>query len=166
MGVRENLGILRAQMTEIGELIARPEHELFASREAISKWSAAQHLDHSLKVCSAVLGSILEPSGSLPRGINFLGRLVLSLGWFPRGRGESPQSLRGTSATPQEIEASVGDIRRFLEMVDEHRVEAAKDPIVRHPYFGGLTASQALRFLVIHNRHHLRIINEVMKVRD
>jgi hypothetical protein len=32
-----------------------------------------------------------------------------------------------------------------------------------HPYFGGLTPVQTLRFLVVHTGHHLRIVADIRR---
>jgi hypothetical protein len=131
-------------------------------REAVSGWSPVEHVDHCLKVCSSVLRGIVDPRQPLPSGVNLLGRAVLIIGRFPRGRGKSPQSLRGTRATREQIEMAMAEVRRHLRTVTEPDFRAAEGPIIRHPYFGGLNATDAFRFLTIHNRHHLRIIADIV----
>lgn len=153
------------QLTEISMLANRSEGELLAVCEAVSAWSPAEHLDHTMKVCSSVLNGILSGRLPLPRGVTLLGRAILLIGRIPRGRGESPQRFRGTPASPQEIAGATAEVRLQLSRLKEPGFHALAGPIIRHHVFGGLTSSQALRFLAVHNRHHLRIIAEIFRAR-
>lgn len=159
----ESLTRLDVQLAEISRLAERPEAELLTVHPKVSAWSLAQHLDHSLKVGSAVLGSVVAPKEPPKAGINMAGRMVLLLGWFPRGRGESPKPLRGEAADTARLLAAVEKVRALRARVTADTL-ASSATVLKHPYFGGLTAAQAVRFLAIHTRHHLRISADILKV--
>jgi hypothetical protein len=123
-----------------------------------SSWCVAAHLDHTLKVTNSTLQILLKPElPVLPKGINLIGRLVLITGWIPRGRGRSPERLRGAQVPAEELEAQ-------LALLDELIVRVAAEPsrnaspVFRHPFFGGLTFAESLTFLTVHTDHHLKII--------
>lgn len=160
----EALRRLDAQLDEIARLAERRETELSLVREKVSAWSPAHHLDHALKVSKAVLGAVLEPKEPLKAGINMAGRFVLLLGRFPRGRGKSPKALRGEGVDSRLILESLETVRALRASLSPSLL-ADPTAIVKHPYFGGFHAAQALRFLTIHTQHHLRIISDILKPR-
>lgn len=154
---------LREQIRTIRAISAGPEEQFFRIDTGISGWSPAEHLDHLIKVASAVVGRIRDADAAPgKRGISFAGRIILATGWIPRGKGRSPERMRGTRATPAAIEAALVELEESLGRVDAAMV-ASRRPTVPHPRFGGLTPSQGLRFVVIHNAHHLKIVDEILK---
>jgi hypothetical protein len=86
-----------------------------------------------------------------------IGRLVLLTGWIPRGRGKAPEKLRGAVCSAEDLKARLVELD---ELIDRIAAEPPRngDPVVRHPFFGGLSFRQALRFLAIHTDHHLKIV--------
>lgn len=123
-----------------------------------SAWCVAEHLDHTLKVTNSTLRILLKPElPVLPKGINFIGRMVLLTGWIPRGRGRSPEKLRGAPATMHQLQALLDQLDELIERIAAEPPRKAS-AVFRHPFFGGLTYAQSLRFLAIHTEHHLRII--------
>jgi hypothetical protein len=123
-----------------------------------SAWCVAEHLDHTIKVTSSTMRVLLKPElPRLPNGINMIGRLVLLTGWIPRGRGKAPEKLRGAVCSAEDLKARLVELD---ELIDRIAAEPPRngDPVVRHPFFGGLSFRQALRFLAIHTDHHLKIV--------
>jgi len=158
----ESLNRLDVQLSEIARLAGRPETELLTVHPKVSAWSVAQHLDHSLKVGSAVLGVILTPKDPPKAGINLAGRVVLVIGRFPRGRGESPKPLRGEAADTPKLLAAVEKARALRARVTAETL-LSPSPVLKHPYFGGLSAAQAVKFLSIHTKHHLAIVADILR---
>jgi hypothetical protein len=159
------LARVRAQVERIRALCGEPEERLFATREGVSGWSPAEHVDHVCKVASLILDRL--PSNEvLPKGISLPGRLVLALCWIPRGVGKSPKRVLGVRTTPAELQESLTRVESALAAVDTAAVDAARSPNVPHPRFGGLTPSQALRFLFVHTEHHLKIVRDVLRKTD
>lgn len=160
---QQTLARIRTQIERMRALARSPEAQLCARQERISAWSPAEHLDHMYKVSMSIVRRITE-EGAKPsrRGINFMGRAVLLLGWIPRGRGKTPERLSGAVCTGAHIEASLGRLEQALDTLPVDAVDSSRLPIVPHPFFGGLTPSQALRFIVIHTKHHQRIIDEIL----
>jgi hypothetical protein len=163
--IDKNIHQIDDLLADVSRLAELPPDELHFSRASVSGWSVAQQLDHILKVCSAMLKGMLRPGDAPPGGINMTGRLILLVGRIPRGRGKAPERLRGVDASPEELAASLAETRRLLAEVRAESFGPANNPIVRHPYFGGLTPSQTLRTIVVHTRHHLRIAREIIAAR-
>ena len=158
------LARIREQLERMRALCNTPEAQLFAANERVSGWSPGEHVDHLLRVTNLILHRI--PSDEvLPRGISLLGRIILTLGWIPRGIGKAPERLGGRRTSPAELQATLEKVTNVLATIDTAAVDAARAPNVPHPRFGGLTPSQALRFVVIHNDHHLEIVRDVLGMR-
>jgi DinB superfamily len=154
---------VRTQLARMRELAARPDGELFAAAPC-SGWSPSEHIDHSIRVCASIVLRILDaeaPRGE--RGLSAAGRIILLLGRIPRGRGKSPERVRGLRQTRDELHASLDKLEGKLALLAADHLEERRGPIVPHPRFGGLIPSQALRFAAIHNDHHLRIVDDILK---
>lgn len=156
-----NLKRLNAQLEHIDEMARREPDILELSRPAVSGWGVSEHLDHLLKVLQAVSSFIIlaeeKPDGKL----NFIGKVVLTTGFIPRGRAQSPKAVRGARANREELQRAVAACRGTLSKIAAP-AQRPKYPIFPHPFFGHLTRGQALRFLVVHNQHHFKIIRDIL----
>lgn len=154
---------LNAQVDELRRRSSLGDAEL-AKSCGVSGWTPAEHLDHLIKVSSSIVRRLLDLEAvPLPSGINPVGRLILFLGRIPRGKGKAPERLRGTKVTAAELLASLDRLRADVERLQDAHLSRKRGPVVPHPRFGGLTAAQAIDFTVLHNRHHLQIIDDILK---
>jgi hypothetical protein len=152
---------IRTQFERMRELTRSAE--LSARNERVSTWCLAEQLDHTTKVTASVVDVLGDANAPpLDGGINFLGRLVLLFGWIPRGVGKSPRRLTGTHAAATDLEAALAQLAKAFDELPFDRLRASRTPLVRHPKFGGLTPPQALRFLEVHTRHHLKIVDDIL----
>lgn len=167
---------------QIDELlaVARDPGSFPEARTAVSRWSALDHAEHIAKVDE---GSLRQLETALGRdggpGLKFVGRLVLWLGWIPRGVGKAPGNMRPADRDRDEAERptpSRDDDRR--RAVAEHLTEvrgaiealagrfdeiAAGRGRAGHHVFGGLTPGRWFRFLWVHHRHHLKIVRDIRR---
>lgn len=169
-------------LEQIDELlaVARDPRGFPEARTAVSRWSALDHAEHIAKVDE---GSLRQLETALERDggpeLTFVGRLVLALGWIPRGVGKAPGNTRPND---RDREGADGPDRPRDE--DRHRVVAEQLTDVRsaiealagrfdeiaagrgratHHVFGGLTAARWVRFLWVHHRHHLKIVRDIRR---
>jgi hypothetical protein len=78
---------------------------------------------------------------------------------IPRGKAKAPAAVMPKSEVTEEslklqfakINASINE----LTMLD-------KNSNFNHPYFGMLNLSSTIKFLEIHTKHHLKIIEEII----
>lgn len=139
-----------------------PETDFLCSVPAVSGWCVAEHLDHMVKVSNSILQAVVERQAPpLPSGITPVGRIVLTLGWLPRGRGKSPERLWGRRVSSAELLAALQDLEASVDGLDLATLKQSTRPTVKHAKFGGLNAAQALRFVDVHNDHHLQIIDDI-----
>lgn len=154
---------VHAQLDRIAALLDVDPDPTPVRVERVSGWSVAEQVDHVLKVVTAQLAR-LDERRPPPKGINLAGRIVLGIGRIPRGVGKSPAPVRGEARSRSELLAALGAARGRLErMAGDAALWNERRPLAGHPYFGGLTPRQVLRFLEIHTDHHLRIVAEIRR---
>lgn len=130
---------------------------------AISGWSVGMHIEHvclaMIEVCRSLLASELPAPAS---GFRPLTWLVLTTGRIPRGRAKSPEP----ALPKQGVEA--GELTALLDECSDwlgRAAAASPDQWFEHFVFGVLKRDRTLRFLEVHNRHHLRIAGDILRAR-
>jgi len=162
---RRNLACVLAQVNTLESLLAS-EETASSTRPEVSGWSVGEHLEHLLIVDRGVLAAIdrllagsLDSAGS----ISAKGRLVLKLGWMKRGIGKAPASVRPQSVDLQTLRDMLAESRRHLDTLgSQAETIASCRATAPHPIFGHLCPVQWLRFMDVHNRHHLRIVDDIL----
>lgn len=127
---------------------------------AVSEWSVGMHIHHcalaTIGIVRALAASTPPPPASK---VPVARRLVFLSGRIPRGRGRSPDAvLPRADVSTAELNEQVEKAEEMLSRVD------ALDPKTwfKHFAFGVLDRDQTLKFIRIHNRHHLRIIADIV----
>lgn len=158
--MKANLPRLKSQFARMRSLVASGDEGLLVTCDAVSGWCPAEHVDHLAKVSTSIFDRILS-KGVIdnPKPLSFIGRLILLIGWIPRGKGRSPEKLHGKRADHATLLASLSAAEALLARLDGFPLGNA--PSVPHPRFGGLTPAQALRFVEVHNEHHLKIVRDI-----
>lgn len=161
-------GRLQRQMEVLAETAGLPEEELTGYAEAVSAWAPAQHLEHLAitggEVLSAVEAGLRAGNEAAPRRPGFMGWMVLATGWLPRGAGKALKSWSPSDARPGRAREGLAALAARLEGFEPRLPEiAAARATVRHPVLGHFTPAQWLRFLEVHQNHHLKIIRDVRR---
>ena len=128
--------------------------------EKVSKWTVGMQIEHCLLgtrgICSALANS--KPhTGKIKKG--FLRRIIFLTGTIPRGRGRAP-----SAAIPNEqtTEAGLRELLAEASLSAQKAAESNGDCCWKHFAFGVMKRDDALRFVEIHNRHHLKIISDIL----
>ncbi len=131
---------------------------------AVSEWSIGMHVHHCCLAMIKICQSLVASTPPTPRSrFSFRTALVFSSGRIPRGRGRSPDAvLPRQDISPAELLTLLDESERILTEVHD------LDPKTwfRHFAFGVLDRNKTLRFIRIHNRHHLRIISDIVSNRE
>ena len=130
------------------------------SNKKISNATIGWHIDHSLMVINKVL-SQLEKSDEKDYKLNFnLKRFVIFLkGKMPIGVAKAPEAVKPTQVFNEE------ETLLFIEKAKnkvEMSMQLSKNKNFNHPFFGLLNTLQTLKFLNIHTKHHLQIIENIL----
>ena len=148
----------------LNKLLLQIEHHI-PSKEAadgtISKSNVGWQLDHSLKVFNRV-STILEKTepNKFKKDFNMPRSVLFRLGWLPRGRAKAPQQV-----VPPEIILEE-DLISQLKTAKTHleNIKSVDDKaFFIHHIFGYLSKAKTIRFLEIHTKHHLKIVNDILK---
>lgn len=162
--VRGQIATLQAQIGSL-ERLADDEGVLDLRANAVSAWSVAEQVEHLLLTNRGIFGQIarlLDGEGEAAGKPTLRGRLLLTAGMIPRGRGRAPKFIEPTGRSAAELRALADDCRERLDgLAGRSDAIAASTSTAKHPYFGAFTPAIWLRFDDIHNRHHLAIVDDI-----
>jgi hypothetical protein len=144
-----DVGELRAFLPRAG--VRAPE---------VSKWTVGMHLHHSCLAMIGVCRSLIRSQPPAPPSrFSPIVSLIFLTGRIPRGRGRAPDAaLPSETVTVPELEALLDECDRLL---GEARAQPP-DAWFEHFAFGSMNRDRTLRFLRIHNRHHARIVRDIL----
>ncbi|MDX1632619.1 MAG: DinB family protein [Thermoanaerobaculia bacterium] len=151
----------------MSQIASGPDARLETRDETVSGWSVGQQLQHLVRADASVAEGLLQllenPSAGDPFGPTLLGRLILWLGFIPRGKGRAPRSTRAEeSPAADEVRKELEDVRSLFHECRRRSDELlALERTLAHPVFGGLTIPQWFRFVEVHHEHHLKIVREI-----
>lgn len=126
----------------------------------VSKSSVGWHLDHILKVINKV-NEIIKKSKPTEFKKEFSGlRLfTFTLGFFPRGKAQSPKRvLPPEIIIKEDIESQLATAQEHLKNFDN----LESNQFFSHPFFKDLNKKQTQKFLRLHTNHHLKIIEDIL----
>ncbi len=135
---------------------------------AISAWSPAQQIIHTMRATGAMLKAIefirLGRGPVTSEGEpNRIGHMVLDAGRMRRGKAASPDRFIPDDAPPREdILASIARCRKRYDGLGDQlgELEGYANRMA-HPFLGNLNAMEWLRNASVHAEHHLRIIEDI-----
>ncbi|HEX6791214.1 MAG TPA: DinB family protein [Candidatus Krumholzibacteria bacterium] len=144
----------------IDELRDAVEHGAVAV-PSVSRWTVGMHVHHCCLSMIGISRTLQKSAPPKPRAKPSLQRFVaLRLGYIPRGRAQSPAVV-----IPDALVAPDQLHRLLDDSVVRIRDASALDPDrwFVHPLLGHMDRDGALRFVLVHNRHHLRIVSDIIR---
>jgi hypothetical protein len=154
-------------MEELKKLILEleskiPNQELL--NPVVSKSSIGWHIEHILLTMNLVIESIHKSNpDNYKRTFNFNRFLVFTLNKIPRGKVKAPRLVR-----PQE-DFTTDSLINHLEKVKtnlEKLSTLSANNYFEHPFMGQLNLKPTIRFIKIHTKHHLNIINDIIESKN
>ncbi len=127
----------------------------------VSKVNVAWHLYHSLLTIKQIYIA-LEKSDpdQFNSSVSVLRTLSLTGNYIPRGRAQSPTSVRPPDdLTKQDVQ----DLLEITKNLASQFKSLDEGSYFDHPYFGHLDRSHAMRFLQVHTNHHLKIVKDILQ---
>lgn len=129
---------------------------------AVSGGSVGWHIEHSLKTIDQIVTACKNSNPSdYQWHFNFKRFLILTVAKkIPRGKARAPKIVR------PEGDISLETLVLSLEKVKENLKNwesLDKNAHFPHPFFGVLNKKETENFLVLHTKHHLMIIQDILK---
>ncbi len=149
--------LLVTELAQINELLPQQEQRNQDVSVATVRW----HLQHVLLVIIRIISRLEQSDPSKYQWRFNPGRsYVFTLGFIPRGRGRTPDVVN-----PDIHIAASEDLEQLLKQTQQQLLKLPQLPArahFKHPYFGVLNKRHTQKFLKIHTRHHLKIIQEII----
>lgn len=151
-------------MTKLQQQILQLENhisKLEKTNPKVSNSTVGWQIDHCLLVINGVASQleISNPNECKPKW-NFNKLYVFITGKIPRGKirapkGVTPVSVATTEELTSKIELAKANILKFSTL--------PKNAFFTHPFFKDLNVKQTEKFLEIHTKHHLKIIEDILR---
>lgn len=127
----------------------------------ISNSTVGWQIDHCLLVINGIIGQIeisdplkYQPKWTFPKF------MVFTTGKIPRGKAKAPKVVIPTQvATQEELIAKLAATKNNVLKLDSF----SENQFFNHPFFKDLNVKQTKKFLTIHTKHHLKIIEGILK---
>jgi hypothetical protein len=163
----QSYGIRVLEQLEQLSRLAEDERSAEVPKEG---WSVSQHIEHLVLAGEVIVGNI-EASLSLPAEkwrtngrMRPMGRMVMLMGRIPRGRAKSPQISTPGNATLDNLRVRLDGLRERMSALCKRTAEVGLcSHCTTHPILGDFRPKQWVRFLTIHQQHHLDIICEMRR---
>ncbi len=152
--------LLDKEFTQLESYI--PQMDL--SSAGVSKVAVGWHLDHMLRVikttCTSLKTSNPEDYHWQP---NSTRSYVLAKGSFSRGVARAPKSVVATGEILMpELYDQLKQVKLLVSEIGSLHPESS----FAHIYFGLINLEESQQFLEIHTRHHLKIIEDIIKAAE
>ncbi len=130
-------------------------------KATVSVANVSWHIDHSLKVIFNIIDSLQKSDPKNYKWKFNTGRtLVLLLNKIPRGKGKAPAPVNPLEKASEDVlKKNCEDALQKINELD--RLPA--NSYFLHPYFGNMNLNAAKKLLVIHTKHHIKIIEDIIK---
>jgi hypothetical protein len=151
-------------MTKLSALVNELETKIPHSEKlntAVSQAPVGWHIQHSLLVALRIINAVENSNPadyrykfSLPKF------LVFTLNKIPRGRAKAPER-----AMPKEI-FNTNELNKDIQLLKSRlTVLDSLQPgnFFIHPRFGNLNLKGTIKMLQIHTKHHIAIINDIIR---
>jgi hypothetical protein len=127
----------------------------------VSNSTVGWQIDHCLLVINGIIGQIeisdplkYQPKWTFPKF------MVFTTGKIPRGKAKAPKVVIPTQvATQEELIAKLAAAKNNVLKLDSF----SENQFFNHPFFKDLNVKQTKKFLTIHTKHHLKIIEDILK---
>jgi len=156
-------------MTELTETMAQLRGYIkhaAAIEPGVSSWTVGDHVEHVLIVCGgfavALVSGRAVPSSADDETVRmqaYSKHRVLDTGSIPRGSVTAPPAGQPKGGLDADA------LHALSEKTSARLARAANVPetaLAHHPLLGELTRDEVFRFLDVHARHHMAIMDDIL----
>ncbi len=154
--IEESYAEVQAQIDELRGLVPQRDTAL----ADVSGWSVGMHIHHCGMAMSEISRNLIEcdePVPSRKPGPN--ASMILKTGSIPRGVAQAPDiAIPTREVSGRVLEEILGESEERLD-----RLPPVGDRCwFRHHALGVLAKRDAVRFMSVHNTHHLKIMADIL----
>ena len=126
----------------------------------VSKSNVGWHIEHILLTNKMIIEAV-EKSNPADYTWSFkLPRIVVfTMNKIPRGRAKAPKVVVPKTYDEQTLLEHLKIVTLKIQEIEK----ISPDKYFDHPFFGNLRLNMTIKFLEIHTKHHLEIINDIIK---
>ena len=127
----------------------------------ISNSTIGWQIDHCLLVINGVMSRIeISNPTEFQSKFNFNRFMVFTTGKIPRGKIRAPKVVTPFDvATAEELKSKIEIAKNNISKLNN----LPKNSFFKHPFLSNLNLKQTEKFLAIHTKHHLKIIEDILK---
>jgi hypothetical protein len=151
-------------MTRLSALINELETKIEHSDKlntAVSKTAVGWHVQHSLLVGLQIITAVEKsnPADYQPK-FNIKKFIVYTLNKIPRGKAKAPERVMPREAfNATVLKTDIQLLKSRLAVLNG----LERNSFFVHPVFGHLNLKGTIKMLQLHTKHHLDIINDIIK---
>lgn len=153
----KQIAVLNSLLSQLEQSIVFKEK----SNPIVSKADVGWQLDHALKVINRVCESMERSNpNDYKKDFNAIRSILFACSYIPRGRAKAPKVVKPPDAIlASDLHTQLKDAKKHInnmQLLDENAH-------FKHFMFGNLSKAKTLRFLEIHTKHHLKIVNDILR---
>ena len=151
-------------MNSLNNLLLQLENHITNFEKTNSKISNSTigwQIDHCLLVINGVMSQIeISNPTEFQSKFNFNRFMVFTTGKIPRGKIRAPKVVTPFDvATAEELKFKIEIAKNNISKLNN----LPKNSFFKHPFLSNLNLKQTEKFLAIHTKHHLKIIEDILK---
>ncbi|TGV02901.1 DUF1569 domain-containing protein [Flavivirga rizhaonensis] len=153
----KKIAILNNLLSQIEESIPFKDK----NNPIISIVSIGWQLDHTLKVINRVCASLkLSNPKDYKKDFNIIRSILFTFCYIPRGKAKAPKIVKPSSLiSTVDLHSQLGEAKKHINSM----CLLDKNTHFKHFIFGILNKTKTLRFLEMHIKHHLKIVNDILR---
>ena len=151
-------------MSKLHNILLKLENHIPNLEKTNSKISSSAigwQIDHCLLVINGVVSQLeISNPAEFQSKFNWNKLIVFTTGKIPRGKIRAPKLV-----TPVEV-ATMEDLKAKIEIAKNNVSKLntlPKNSHFKHHFFNELNVKQTEKFLAIHTKHHLKIIEDILR---
>ena len=151
-------------MNSLNNLLLQLENHipnLEKTNSRVSNSTIGWQIDHCLLVINGVIGQVeISNPTEFKSKFNFNRFMVFTTGKIPRGKIRAPKVVTPFDvATAEELKSKIEIAKNNISKLNN----LPKNSFFKHPFLSNLNLKQTEKFLAIHTKHHLKIIEDILK---
>ena len=153
--------MIPAQLITLVEAMSQKVAACQQVNPSVSAAPVGWHIAHSLLTIKVICSAIEASDPAVYRWqFNWKRSLIYTLGKIPRGKVRAPRIVQPPGEwNPVQLQHEAAEAIHKIRALDQ----LTRNHYFTHPFFGMLNLAPSKKFLLLHTRHHYRIIEDILK---